>query len=77
MVAHDQLGVLFLYRTLSLYATATNFMQVKLNQLDMKGVGILQFLLGLTTSLGSSLQVDPDILMEMWAYLILIVINFI
>jgi hypothetical protein len=44
--------------------------------MDMEEVGILQFLLTLTTSLGSSIQEDPDILMEMWAYLILIVINF-
>jgi len=51
-------------------------MQVKLNQMDMEEVGILQFLLALTTSLGSSIQEDPDILMEMWVYLILIVINF-
>jgi hypothetical protein len=52
-------------------------MQVKLNQVDMEEVGILQFLLALTNSLGSSIQVDLDILMEMWVYLILIVMNFI
>jgi hypothetical protein len=76
MAVLDQLGVLFLYCTLSLLASPTNLNQVKLNQVDMEE-GILKFLLALTTSLGSSIQVDPDILMEMWVYLILIVINFI
>jgi hypothetical protein len=77
MAAHDQLGLLFLYRTLSLWTTPTNLIQVKLNQVDMEGVGILQFLLALTNSVGSSIQVDPDILMEMWVYLILIAVHFI
>jgi hypothetical protein len=51
-------------------------MQVKLNQVDME-VGIQHFPLAQTTSLGSSIQVNPEILMEMWVYLTLIVINLI